>query len=131
MYNRTTFMPFKCNMFKQCWIIFMSMQTVCNINGFSGNGTCSCNAKTVLVEMELFVPTSMNVQQDNIHAIQMQHVQTSMMLDHIHVNAKSVLVEMELFVQTSMNVQQDNIHAIQMQHVQTMLDHIHVNAKSV
>ena len=72
-------MPFKCNMFKQCHI--------------------HVNAKTVLVEMELFVPTSMNVQQDNIHAIQMQHVQT--MLDHIHVNAK-----MELFVPTSMNVQQ-------------------------
>ena len=73
------------------------------------------NAKSVLVEMELFVPTLMSAQQDNIHAIQMQHVQT--MLDHIHVNATVDLVEMELFVPTSMNVQQDNIHAIQMEDV--------------
>ena len=73
------------------------------------------NATMDLVEMELFVATSMNVQQDNIHAIQMQYVQT--LLDHIHVNAKTVLMEMELFVPTSMNVQQDNIHVIQMEDV--------------
>jgi len=68
----------------------------------------------------------MNVQQEEIHAILMQHVRT--ILVHILVNAIVDLVEMEQLAQMQMNVQQEDIHVILMQHVRTMLVHIPVSA---